>query len=97
MQVCSVCTCLRYHHSKNHLICCVALQASQDSKTVGRIICEKAEQLQVQQVFIGGKESHRSRIAALLSSSVVAYVEQHCKVPATVVVRQGSTEGRSVE
>lgn len=64
------------------------LQASQDYKTVGRIICEKAQQFQAQQVFIGGSGSHHRSIVAgaLLSSSVEAYVKQHCKVPVTVVV-----------
>lgn len=72
-------------------------KAAQDVKTVGRIICEKAQQLQADQAFIGGKPSHcrqRSRIAELLTgSSVPAYVQQHCKVPVTVVVQEGGSGG----
>jgi nucleotide-binding universal stress UspA family protein len=68
-------------------------QASQDGKTVGRIICEKAERLQAAQVFVGGSGRHRSKLAELLTTSVVTCVQSHCKVPVTVVVQgqQGVT------
>ena len=65
------------------------LQASQDNKTVGRIICEKAQQLKADQVFIGGSSKHQSKVAELLSGSVVSQVKKHCQVPLTVVVQQG--------
>lgn len=69
------------------------VQASQDGQTVGHIICEKAEQLQVAQVYVGGSGGHRSKLAELLTTSVVPYVQHHCKVPVTVVVQgqQGVT------
>jgi nucleotide-binding universal stress UspA family protein len=66
-------------------------QAAQDCNTVGRIVCEKAEQLQAEQVFVGGSSGHRSKLAVLVSGSVVQYVKRHCKVPVTVVVQQGSS------
>jgi hypothetical protein len=71
------------------------LQASQDGKTVGRIICERAEQLHAQQVFIGGSGSHHKSFVAgvLLGSSVPEYVKHHCKVPVTVVVPEGEQGG----
>lgn len=74
-------------------VCCA--QAAQDSITVGRIICEKAEQLQPDHVYLGGRAKHKSKLASMLSGSVLRYVEQHCKVPVTVVVPEG--EGASAE
>lgn len=71
------------------------MQAAQDSNTVGRIICEKAEQLQADHVYLGGRDKHKSKLASLLSGSVLQYVEQHCKVPVTLVVQEG--EGTSAE
>lgn len=66
-----------------------SVQAAQDSSTVGRIICEKAEQLQAEHVYLGGSAKHRSKLASWLAGSVVQHVEQHCKVPATVVIQEG--------
>lgn len=43
------------------------------------------------QVFIGGSSSHeKSKVAQLLGTSIVPYVEHHCKVPVTVVVKEAA-------
>lgn len=77
------------------VLACTAPQAAQDCGTIGRIICEKAGQLAAEQVYVGGSGRHRSKLAELMSGSVVHHVKQHCKVPVTVVVQQG--DGVSAE
>lgn len=68
-------------------------QASQDSRTVGRIICEKAQQLSADHIYLGDSRQQRSRIGQLFSVTIVGYVKQHSKAPLTVVVKeaQGTT------
>jgi nucleotide-binding universal stress UspA family protein len=71
-----------------------AAQAAQDAATVGRIICEKAVQLQADKVIIGcGGCSSRSKLAQLLSGHVSTYCRQHCSVPLVVVAAQDGGGG----
>jgi len=76
------------HSLTRTLLCSLAVPAGLTySKTVGRIICEKAQQLPADHIYIGGSSHPRSHIGELLSSLVMTYVKHHSKVPLTVVVQ----------
>jgi len=60
---------------------------------VGRIICEKGQQLSADHIYLGDSGQQHSRLYQLLSVTIVGYVKQHSKVPLTVIVQeaQGTT------
>lgn len=61
-------------------------QASLDPRTVGRIVCTKADELRIAHVYVAGAE--RSRLVQLLAGSVPSYVRAGCKAPLTIVSRE---------
>jgi hypothetical protein len=71
------------------------MQASQDAKTVGRIICTKAQDLSCSHVYLAaasGQHHHSSRgkLARMISGpGIKQYVQQHCAVPLTIVAAAG--------
>jgi hypothetical protein len=83
---------LRVSFATQHLLC---LQASQDAKTVGRVICSKAQALACSHVYLAaakGQHHHSSRgkLARMISGpGIKQYVQQHCTVPLTIVAAAG--------
>uniref|UniRef100_A0A383WHG0 UspA domain-containing protein n=1 Tax=Tetradesmus obliquus TaxID=3088 RepID=A0A383WHG0_TETOB len=75
----------------------VCLQASQCAKTIGRLICAKAQDLNCSHVYLAagrGQQHHSSRgvLARMLSGpGIKQYVQQHCTVPLTIVAAAGDT------
>jgi hypothetical protein len=73
------------------------LQASQDAKTVGRLICSKAQALACSHVYLAaakGQHHHSSRgkLARMISGpGIKQYMQQHCTVPLTIVAAAGDT------
>jgi hypothetical protein len=59
-----------------------------DAKTIGQIICRKAEQLKAEQVYIS-EAAHAApptKLLGLLKPATVAeYCKKHCKAPLTIV------------
>uniref|UniRef100_A0A383WGV7 UspA domain-containing protein n=1 Tax=Tetradesmus obliquus TaxID=3088 RepID=A0A383WGV7_TETOB len=73
------------------------VQASQCAKTIGRLICAKAQDLNCSHVYLAagrGQQHHSSRgvLARMLSGpGIKQYVQQHCTVPLTIVAAAGDT------
>eukprot|EP00882_Tetradesmus_deserticola_P020132 GHRQ01021699.1.p1 GENE.GHRQ01021699.1~~GHRQ01021699.1.p1 ORF type:complete len:195 (+),score=104.07 GHRQ01021699.1:192-776(+) len=69
------------------------LQASQDPKTIGRLICSKAQDLGCSHVYLAaasGHHSSRGKLARMISGpGIKEYVQQHCSVPLTIVAAAG--------
>jgi hypothetical protein len=75
------------------------MQASQDPKTVGRLICSKAQELQCSHVYLAAASTHhhssssRGKLARMISMisgpGINKYVQQHCSVPLTIVAAAG--------
>jgi hypothetical protein len=71
------------------------MQASHDPKTVGRLICSKAQELHCSHVYLAaasGQHHHSSRgkLARMISGpGIKEYVQQHCSVPLTIVAAAG--------
>ncbi|WIA38032.1 hypothetical protein OEZ86_001403 [Tetradesmus obliquus] len=71
------------------------VQASQCAKTIGRLICAKAQDLKCSHVYLAagrGQQHHSSRgvLARMISGpGIKQYVQQHCTVPLTIVAAAG--------
>ncbi|GBF97585.1 hypothetical protein Rsub_10721 [Raphidocelis subcapitata] len=66
------------------------VQASEDAKTLGRVICRHADQVGAGLVIMGGPE--HSRLHDLLFGNAAAYVEANCARPVRIV-RRSELEG----